>query len=149
MPPVVFGSLVLFAAGVSVAYWRGGEPERYAAAIISTLFVTDISYHLLFGPSGFDKVDPIHLVLDGAELIAMVWLALKANRMWPLWAAAAQLLCYTGHMSLLIQPHGMKRAYWAMTQLPPFIQIVALLLGVAAHARRQRRWGEYRSWRLA
>jgi len=64
-------------------------------------------------------------------------------------AAAAQLICYSGHIAVFIQPHGMRRAYWAMTQLPPFIQLVALLLGAAAHARRARRWGEYRSWRVA
>ena len=32
-----------------------------------------------------------HLVLDGAQLVAIVWLALRANRIWPLFAAAAAL----------------------------------------------------------
>jgi hypothetical protein len=131
------------------AFRRGGPPERVAAAIIIGWISADAGYHLLFGPSGFERVDPVHLVLDGAELAAIVWLALKANRLWPLWAAAAQLICFSGHIALFIQPHGMKRAYWAMTQLPQYIQLVALLLGAAAHARRARRWGEYRSWRVA
>jgi hypothetical protein len=136
-------------ASAAFAYWRGGAPERLAAGFICALFVTDIAYHMVFGPSGFDKVDPVHLVLDGSELIAIMWLALRANRMWPLWAAAAALICYSGHFALLIQPHGMRRAYWAMTQLPPFIQVFALLMGAAAHARRTRKVGNYRSWRLA
>jgi uncharacterized membrane protein len=87
-------------------------------------------------------------VLDGGELAAIVWLALNANRTWPLWAAAAQVICVSGHIALLIEPHGMRRAYWAMTQLPQYIQLGALLLGATAHARRVRLMGRYRSWRL-
>jgi hypothetical protein len=144
---VLIVTLVL-AAGAT-AWWRGGPPERIAAVIIVGWIVTDAAYHLLFGPSGFHTVDPVHIVLDGAELVAIMWLALRANRMWPLWAAAAQLICVSGHLAALVQPHGMTMAYWAMTQLPQYIQLVALLLGAAAHARRQQRVGRYRSWRMA
>jgi hypothetical protein len=142
-------TLFLVLAAAACAYWRGGPPERIAAAVIAALFVVDIAYHLLFGPSGFEKVDPVHLVLDGAELAAITSLALRANRMWPLWAAAAGVICYSGHIAAFIEPGGMRRAYWAMTQIPPYIQLVALLIGVAAHTRRARRLGRYRSWRMA
>ncbi len=141
-------ALVLLLAPVCVAVARGGPPERLAAAIIVSWIVADVSYHLVFGPSGFARVDPVHLVLDGGELVAILWLALRANRMWPMWAAAAQLICVSGHIALFIEP-GMRRAYWAMTQLPPYIQAAALLFGVWAHARRFERLGPYRSWRLS
>jgi hypothetical protein len=131
-----------------LAYRRGGPPERFAAVLIVGWVVTDAIYHLLFGPSGFDKVDPVHLVLDGGELVAILWLALNANRSWPLWAAAAQVICVSGHIAGLIEPGGMRRAYWAMTQLPQYIQLTALLVGATAHARRVRLMGRYRSWRL-
>ena len=52
------------------------------------------------------------------------------------------------HVALLIEPHGLRRAYWVMTQLPQYIQLTALLLGAAAHTRRVRLLGRYRSWRL-
>jgi hypothetical protein len=140
-------TLVLAAAFVAVA--RGGPPERLAAGIIVCWIIADVSYHLVFGPSGFDRVDPVHLVLDGGELLAIVWLALRANRMWPLWAAAAQLICVSGHIAIFVSPEGMRRAYWAMTQLPPYVQLIALLCGALAHARRQDRIGPYRSWRFS
>ena len=145
---VIFGfAAILAAAFFAVA--RGGPPERIAAAIIVCWVISDVSYHLMFGPSGFERVDPVHLVLDGGELVAIVWLALRANRMWPLWAAAAQLVCVAGHVAVFISPEGMRRAYWAMTQLPPYIQLIAVFCGAVAHARRFERIGPYRSWRFS
>lgn len=141
--------LLLFVVSTLVAYRRGGPPEQLAAAVIIGWILADATYHLLFGPSGFASVDPVHLVLDGGEMVAILWIALRANRMWPLWAAAAQLICVSGHVAALIEPGGMRRAYWAMTQLPQYIQLTALLLGAAAHARRERVIGPYRSWREA
>src|SRR6188768_4582141 len=126
MAPAVVVPIILIMIAVLVAYRRGGPPERLAATIIVAWMVTDVSYHLLFGPSGFDLVDPVHVILDGAELVAIMWLALRANRMWPLWAAAAQLICVSSHLVAFVEPGGMRRAYWAMTQLPQYIQLFAL-----------------------
>ncbi|HEU4651800.1 MAG TPA: hypothetical protein VFS49_10335 [Croceibacterium sp.] len=148
MPFEVVLALTVLAAGALVAVARGGPPERLAAAIIVSWILADVVYHLMFGPSGFAHVDPVHLFLDGSELVAIVWLALRANRMWPLWAAAAQLICVSGHFALFMEP-GMQRAYWAMTQLPQYIQLTALVLGAVAHARRFERIGPYRSWRFS
>jgi hypothetical protein len=145
----VLMGVTLILGAVFVAYGRGGAPERLAATIIVAWMVSDVSYHLVFGPSGFDVVDPVHLVIDGGELVAIMWLALRANRMWPLWAAAAQLICVAGHLAAFVDVAGMKRAYWAMTQLPAYIQLIALVCGALAHARRFERIGPYRSWRFS
>ena len=143
----VFIPLLMFMAAGGYALSRGGAPEKIAAKIVVVWVFTDVAYHLLFGPSGFIIVDPAHLVIDGAELVAITWLALRANRVWPIWAAAAQVMTFTGHIVALIEPGGMARAYWAMTQLPPYIQLLAIVFGVAFHDRRFRRIGNYRSWR--
>lgn len=139
--------LGIFLGAGLFAFWRGGSPERGVATIVIAWIVLDQLYHLIFGLSRFDKVDPFHLVLDSIELIAISWLALRANRVWPIWAAAAQLICVAGHSVAIIESGGMRRAYWAMTQLPPFVQIVALMGGTVLHALRTRQIGSYRSWR--
>ena len=149
MPLEVLITLALVAAAVAYALGRGGPPERIAAKIVIVWLLTDVGYHLLFGPSGFIVVDPAHLVIDGAELVAITWLALRANRLWPIWAAAAQVMTFSGHLVALIEPGGINRAYWAMTQIPPIIQLIALVCGVAFHSRRYQRIGHYRSWRLS
>ena len=146
---IVLVSIALCLTASCYAMLRGGPPERIAAKIVIVWLATDIGYHMLFGPSGFVVVDPAHLVIDGAELVAIVWLALRANRIWPLWAAAAQVMTFTGHLVVMIGDSGINYAYWAMTQLPPYIQLFALVCGAAFHARRYRRIGHYRSWRLS
>src|SRR5688500_566272 len=103
----------------------------------------------MFGPASFAEVDPAHLVLDGAELAAITWLALRANRVWPLWAAAAQLITVSGHIAVMVEPVSVRRAYWAVRELPGYVQLLALACGAAFHARRVRRIGCYRSWRTS
>ena len=147
MSPLVMAILTVVTASCLVAWRCGGPPERFAAAVIMVWLFADVGYHLLFGPSGFDKADPVHVVLDGAQLAAMIWLALNSNRTWPMWAAALQLICLSGHIAVTVEPGGMRRAYWAITQLPQYGQLLAMLLGTAAHARRARQIGPYRSWR--
>ncbi len=119
-----------------------------ASIVIAGWILLDLAYHAVFGPSGFVTVDPVHVALDGAELVAISWVALRANRVWPLWAAAAQLICVAGHLAALIEPGGMRRAYWGITQMPQYIQLLALGAGIVSHARRTRRVGRYRSWWL-
>jgi hypothetical protein len=148
MSPLVAIILAVVVAAGWLGYRQGGPPERFAAVLIVGWVTIDALYHLLFGPSGFSRVDPVHVVLDGSELVAILWLALNANRTWPLWAAAAQVICVAGHVAALLEPGGMRLAYWAMTQLPQYIQLTALLFGATAHARRVRLMGRYRSWRL-
>jgi len=149
MSTVVLVSLAICVAAIAYSLWRGGPPERFAAKIVVVWLLTDVGYHLIFGPSGFVVVDPAHIVIDGAELVAITWLALRANRVWPVWAAAAQLMTFSGHLVAMIEPGGVNRAYWAMTQLPPYIQLLALVCGAAFHNHRVRRIGRYRSWRLS
>ena len=143
----VFLVLSLIVLGAVAAYSRGGPPERFAAVLLVSPVLADTVYHLIFGPSGFDRVDPWHVFLDLTILGFVTWLALRANRVWPLFVAAAQLMSVTGHIAVIVQPDGMRRAYWAMTQLPQYIQLTALLAGAWAHARRERLIGPYRSWR--
>ncbi|HTM95428.1 MAG TPA: hypothetical protein VL100_06400 [Croceibacterium sp.] len=139
--------LTLIASVGAVAWRFGGAPEKFAGAILVVWAALDTSYHLMFGLSDFKTVDPVHVELAATELVAMVWLALRANRIWPLFAAAAQLICLMGHLAALLETEGMRRAYWTATQIPPFFELIAVLSGTFAHVRRTHRLGNYRSWR--
>lgn len=140
--------LAMFLAVGAVAFRWGGAPERAVAVVLVGWNTADFFYHLIQGPSAFVWVDNWHLLLDGAMLATTMWVALRANRMWPLWVAAAAVISFSGHLAVLVRPEGNARAYWALTQLPQYVQLVALMLGTYAHAMRlQRLGGPYRSWR--
>lgn len=147
MPIEVGATLAVFLAVGALALRLGGPPEQYAAGIIVGWLLASLAYQAIAGPASFGRVDPARFALDTAELVAIFAVALRANRMWPLWAAAAQVICIAGHIAAFIEPGGMRRAYWVMTQMPPFIQVIALSLGALAHAARWKRIGPYRSWR--
>lgn len=147
MPVEIGVTLAVFLVVGALAMRLGGPPEHYAAGIVVGWLLVSLAYQAAVGPASFGSVDPARFALDTAELVAISALALRANRMWPLWAAAAQLICVSGHIAAFIEPGGMRRAYWVMTQMPPFIQVLALLLGAVAHAERWKRIGPYRSWR--
>lgn len=134
--------VVLFAVG------RGDRPERIAGLVLITNMLGDMLNHALFLPAQFVTVDPGHLVIDGSTLVALLCIALKANRGWPLWVCAAQNIVILGHIGKLLEMRAVYRGYWAMTQIPIYLQLAFLAIGTAAHVMRTRRIGSYHPWRL-
>ncbi|MEO0032804.1 MAG: hypothetical protein RIS94_2562 [Pseudomonadota bacterium] len=141
IPRIVLFATVLFAAR------KGDEPERLVAGVLLATFLLDVANHSLFGDPGWFAVNPGHLVIDGWAFIVLLWVALRANRGWPLWVSASQVLVVLGHVAKLWDMNVVRKAYWAMTQMPFVFQLAVLALGTIAHAGRQRRIGWYHPWR--
>lgn len=139
--------IALIATALFAAH-KGGEPERLVATVLASTFVLDVGNHGLFGDPAWYTVNPGHLVIDSWAFLTLLWVALYANRGWPLWVSASQVLVILGHVAKLWEPEMVRRAYWTMTQIPFLFQLVVLAIGTAAHMQRQRRIGRYHSWRL-
>lgn len=143
-------TLRLIAVAIVLASLRkGGEPEKLVAAVLIATAGLDLVNHAMFGNPVFFAVNPGHLVIDIWAMIALLWVALRANRGWPLWVSAAQIIVVLGHTSKIIDLSLVRFGYFAMTQLPISIQVCALLLGTATHMRREQLIGRYHAWRLA
>lgn len=140
---IAFFAILLF------ALYKGGEPERLVVAILVAATALDAVNHAVFVSPAFFAVNPGHLVLDCWTLVALLWIALRANRGWPLWACSAQIIVVIAHISKLTDLSLVRYGYFAMSQLPISIQAAALLLGTSAHVRRTERIGRYHAWRLA
>ncbi|KPF92121.1 hypothetical protein IP81_08835 [Novosphingobium sp. AAP83] len=136
------------AAIVIFALRKGGEPERLVAGVLLATAVLDVFNHAMFGEPVFFLVNPGHLVIDVWSMIVLMWIALRANRGWPMWVSAAQIIVVLGHSSKIIELSLVRYGYFAMTQMPLTVQAVALFLGTFAHLRRQERIGNYNAWRL-
>lgn len=147
MPPFLLFFLAVILALVA---WMGGPPERWGAAFVFIRHVlVDPAYHAFSEPSRFDALEPVHAVLDTSLFLAILWLALHANRIWPMWLCASALIVLVGHFVVLMGMKGNQLAYWGMTQLPIFMELGILLAGTISHRLRLRRTGPYRSWRLS
>ena len=134
-------------ATVVLALRKGDEPEQLTALVLMTALFADSINHWLFGVPSYFTINPGHLVIDGWQLIVLVWVALYANRGWPLWVGALQMIVVAGHLSKLFDISAIRRGYWVMIAVPAYFQLLALWIGLASHARRVERIGHYAAWR--
>lgn len=139
--------LIIFSL-MAYAFVRGDGPEKEAGSILSGMVAMDVAYHLLFPESGvYDEIDIGHFLIDLTVLILLGRLAVRANRIYPIWMLAAQIISTLMHLDRGISPAIEPIAYAVLTRVPSYLQIMALGAGLIAHRRRLRRFGTYRSWR--
>jgi hypothetical protein len=131
-------ALTLLAAAALYALRRGGGPEKQVAAILVGVQVLDMAYHALGARSHYLKVDAFHAFNDGWALAAMLAVALTANRFWPLWVAALQVIAGFAHVVRILDLTVPPMAYAIMIRVPLWMQICVLLLGTWNHARRRQ-----------
>lgn len=137
---------LLFAAALR---WGAG-PERICALVIVGMNLGDRLYHLMVGRDTiYVAVDIGHLVIDLTAATIFIGVALQANRIYPLWLSAFQLVSVIAHLVRRIEDHFPILTYGLMNYGPYYFILLILAGGIWAHARRTRRYGRYRSWRSA
>jgi hypothetical protein len=124
---------------------RGGAPERTTTVAIILMVASDPLVHAVT-PSRYSSLDPGHLVIDSLALAAFMVIALRANRYWPLWVSAFQLIAVVAHAGRLLDVEIHKTAYGLMQVLWSYPMLVVLALGTRAHQARLRQYGVDPSW---
>lgn len=137
-----FGLLAL-CCGYALA--RGGTPERLGAII---LLIASVLTPLMrsWNMARFQGLEPSILALDLVALAAFVALALRANRFWPLWIAAIQLLGCTGHIAKALNPAIDPWAYYVMVALGGYPMCLIIAIATRRHRRRMAERGVDPSW---
>jgi hypothetical protein len=134
---------------LALAAWRVGDgPERILAGVLVGLMVLFPLYHLVL--EGLPFMPPrwlAYLLLDSAALAVALAVALRANRIYPLWFAAFQLLAVLAHLARELATGVARLAYMMMYIGPSYCQILLLAGGIWFHRRRVARFGPYRAWR--
>lgn len=131
---------------VVFAATRGDWPERLCAAIIAGESLVDLVLHLTIGPRTFRMFDASRFLIDVACALGFIAVAMRANRVYPLAIAAAQLVAVIGSLAVVLSDDGWSQAFWAMTQLPLLLQWLLLVGGTIAHRQRLARIGPYNCW---
>ena len=131
---------------VAWAFLRGAAPEWLCAIILLCLACLDWPYHLVFGEAKWGSLDLGHTLLDLGASLALVFVALHANRLYPLWLASFQISSLLSHFArVMIEPMG-GGAYAVLTIFPSYFEIAILFIGTQHHRRRHSIYGRYRSW---
>ena len=141
-----FNTALLAIALIAALRWGAG-PERISVAILVGMQVADAVYHLIAGRGAFyQSVDVGHLMIDSLAALSFLALAANANRLYPLWMAAFQVISVLAHFAREASATVAGAAYAYLAYGPFYLEVIALLIGIALHARRRSK-GTYRSWR--
>jgi len=131
-----------------LVFYKGAEPEFGIATGLLAMIILDIIYHAVFGVAlNLAEADIGHVIIDTLVAIAFVAIAITANRIYPLWIAALQLVALSAHLVREVANQISPIAYAILYILPSYFQIVALSLGLYLHIRRRKKLGNYRAWR--
>ena len=138
----VFYSLQLSAAAYAI--WRGGAPERLVASLmIAAAVATTISS---YGRS-YAYVNVIALIVDAVFLAALVAIAARAARFWPMYVTALHLIGFAVHGVRAIDPQMLSVIYLRGAGVLAYPMVLLLAVGTSRHARRLRLAGSReRDW---
>lgn len=135
---------------LAAAFRWGTGPERICAAVIAAQNVGDRIYHLVVGRGTiYASVDIGHLISDVLAAGIFIGVALRANRVYPLWISAFQLVCVISHFVREVDGGVGIMSYAVLTYAPYNFILLILAGGIWTHARRVKRYGPYRSWRTS
>ena len=129
--------LVLLLLLVIYAWRRGGRPEKAISTTLLALVVADQAFHLALGDGGdYWGLHPWHFAIDCTLLAVIVAIALKADRLWTLWAGSLQLLAVGGHVLRAIDA-GMYPIIYAILERFPFWMLI-LITGWGTYNQQRR-----------
>lgn len=137
--------LILTTVCTLYALWKGGAPEKAAASIFLYGAISTIA---LQGPieTRFLHLEVGIFIVDLTVLVALVVLALNAERYWPIWFAAFQVIQALSHVPRILMPQMVPEAYIEIVAIWCYPMLVILAVGTWRHQDRLRRYGRDRSW---
>lgn len=138
---------LLASSAVLIAAFRyGANPERWLGTALFAMLVLTHVYASVRSRNLVD-IDLVTLTIELALATVLIVIALKANRMYPLWIAGLQIIALMAHFARGSVEEISPLAYLVMFVAPSYFQIAILACGVWLHHRRVQLHGNYRSWR--
>jgi hypothetical protein len=140
----VFFNALLFGCWF-YALLRGGGPEKAVATILvvgslATGFVVSDMAHR------FTTVEIGIFAVDIVALIALLTVALFAERYWPLWVVALHTVGIAAHAVRLIEPGIIRWAYAFAIAFWSYPMLLLIIVGTWRHQQRLARFGADKSW---
>ncbi len=140
--------LALLAACCVYVALRGAAPEKIGAAVIvvGSLLTFAALVALSTTATLYRSIEVGVFNVDLAALLAIVALALRAERLWPLCVAALQIIGTAAHAVKLVDPQILPSAYAFALRFWGYPMMLLLVLGTWNHQRRLLKYGVDKSW---
>lgn len=132
LPPWIW---VAFISSVcTAALLKGSWSERVGALTvfggwIATIAVEHHRWH---------EIQWGTFVVDGIVLAILVWLSLRSDRFWPIWAAGFQLLAVVTHAARVVDTNVSPWAYITAALIWGYMLVGALAFGTWSTWRRRQ-----------
>jgi hypothetical protein len=123
-----------------VSLWRGAAPERFLSASLLMAACCKLSCRAML-PLGAEWE---HSGMDAIMFMAIAMVALHANRLYPVWIGAAQIVKLVSHALRLSFDKPPALAYLVIDQAAFDLQLLIMAIGLACHVERRRR--SYPAW---
>lgn len=137
--------LILFVGSMSYALWRGGAPERAAAAVLLTgVFLTGIAQ--VHDAHRYATVQWGVAMADLFTLAGFLAVALLSTRYWPMWLAALQIIQFCSDFAKLL-PGVVELTYAIASSLIGYPLALIIAVATARHRMRTARYGPQPAWR--
>lgn len=145
MRMIIFNALLL--GSCSYALLRGGAPERIVGgSLLTACAATLLSYSEL--STRFDHVEMAVFTVDAILLCVLVAVALRADRLWPLFVAGLHISTVGAHLIKFFDLNMIRVTYAVMIAGWSYPMLALLAIGTWRHRRRLKIHGHDHPWTL-
>ncbi|KQS04747.1 hypothetical protein ASG11_11215 [Sphingomonas sp. Leaf357] len=120
------------------ALLRGGAPERVAAGLLVLSYALGLPVHWMIDAAGYRSAVIGTATIDVLLLVALIVLAWRSTRFWPLWVAGWQLAAIVAHLAKLLDPAMLATGYAIQAQIWAYPMVLATAAGAWRHRDRRR-----------
>lgn len=128
------------------AFVAGGRPERVAMSAQLAAFALSLLVMSFTWTSWQQFPVPLALI-DVALAIGLTWLALRANRLWPILLAGMQFAAVFAHLAMTLSFPLPAAGYAIFVQLWGWPMLIVSAAGSYCHKRRVIKHGEESDWK--
>lgn len=141
---LIYATLFLCCSGLAMIL--GGAPERVATVLFVAGNVLSIIVQRPFG-SAWVTIETAVFVVDILLFVALIGLALVADRYWTIWLASLQGITVLMHLAAAGSPAFIAPAYYSAVAASGYPMAVLLAIGAWRHHRRLTIFGSDGAWR--
>lgn len=127
-----WASFLALVVSVAAGLWFGRWPERTGAvAMLAAWLATALSLNgtQLWGPQWSV------MAVDVLLLAVLLFIALRSDRWWPMWASGFHGLSVVLHLTVIADPKIWARAYFVAGNAFSYLVMAALLVGALGRRR--------------